>query len=65
MKMMIDGKFADASNKGTIAVHNSATQEFLETVPSATEADVLSAISAAQEGKKLWGDCQIISVMRF
>ena len=56
MKMMINGNYVDASDGGTIAIHNSATQEFIETVPAATEVDVQSAITAAQEGKKIWGD---------
>lgn len=55
MKMMIDGKRVDAKDLATIQVLNSATQEFLDTVPSATDEDIHSAIAAAQEGKKLWG----------
>lgn len=55
MKMMIDGKRVDAKNNATIQVLNSATQEFVDTVPAATEEDVQRAIAAAQEGKTLWG----------
>ncbi len=56
MKMMIDGKRVDAKDNATIQVLNSATQEFIDTVPAATEEDVRKAIAAAQEGKKVWGD---------
>lgn len=55
MKMMIDGKRVDAKDKAVIQVLNSATQEPLATVPSATEEDVREAISASQEGKRIWG----------
>lgn len=56
MKMMIDGKRVDAKDNAAIQVLNSATQEFIDTVPAATEEDVRGAIAAAQEGKKIWGD---------
>ena len=54
MKMLINGSWTDAADGATIRVLNSATQEFLDTVPQATEEDVLRAIDAAQEGKKIW-----------
>ncbi|MCI8742183.1 MAG: aldehyde dehydrogenase [Lachnospiraceae bacterium] len=55
MKMFIDGKRVDASDGNTISVVNSATQEFLDSVPSATEKDVQQAVQAAQRGKTVWG----------
>lgn len=54
MKMFIDSKRAEASDGRTIQVLNSATQEFIDTIPAATEEDVQRAIAAAQEGKKVW-----------
>ncbi|MCD8141061.1 MAG: aldehyde dehydrogenase family protein [Planctomycetaceae bacterium] len=54
MKMFIDGNAVDASDGGTFDVVNSATQEFLETVPKATAHDVQRAIDAAQAGKAAW-----------
>ena len=54
MKMLINGIWTDASDGATIQILNSATQEYLDTVPAATESDVQRAIDAAQEGKKLW-----------
>jgi len=54
--MMIDGMHVDAKDKATIPVLNSATQEFLDTVPAATPEDISAAIEAAQAGKKIWGD---------
>jgi succinate-semialdehyde dehydrogenase/glutarate-semialdehyde dehydrogenase len=54
MKMFIDGKRVDASDKGTIDVLDSATLEFIDVVPAATESDVEAAIAAAQKGKVVW-----------
>ena len=54
MKMLIDGSWTDASNGAAIQVLNSATQEPIDTVPQATEADVKRAIRAAQAGKAAW-----------
>lgn len=54
MKMLIDGSRTDASDGAVIQVLNSATQEFIDTVPQATMVDVKRAIEAAQAGKKRW-----------
>jgi succinate-semialdehyde dehydrogenase/glutarate-semialdehyde dehydrogenase len=54
MKMIIDGKFADASDGATIEVLNPATGKVLDTVPAATEADVQRAVEKAVAGQKLW-----------
>lgn len=56
MQMIIDGVHVDSSDKKTIDVYNSATMEFITTVPSATEQDVNRAIEAAQVGQAAWGD---------
>ena len=56
MQMIIDGVHVDASDNQTIDVCNSATMEFITTVPSATKDDVNKAIEAAQVGKVAWGD---------
>lgn len=52
--MFIDGNAVAASDGVTFDVVNSATQEFLDTAPKATAADVRQAIEAAQAGKKIW-----------
>ena len=52
--MFIDGKPVKASDDGVFNVVNSATQEFIDTVPMATREDVLRAIDAAQVGKRVW-----------
>jgi acyl-CoA reductase-like NAD-dependent aldehyde dehydrogenase len=56
MKMIIGGLKTDASDLQTIDVYNSATQELIDTVPSATEEDVLRAIQIAQQGREVWGE---------
>ncbi len=52
--MFIDGTQVDASDHGTLTVVNSATGEFIDTVPAATAQDVAQAIEAAQRGKVSW-----------
>ncbi len=54
MKMFIGGKAKDSSDHKTIAIYNSATQELIDEVPSATEEDVNEAINIAKQGSKLW-----------
>lgn len=56
MQMIIDGKRVDASTRDVIRVLNPATQEFIDTVPKATAADVNQAIEASQEGKRIWAN---------
>ena len=59
MKMFINGLWRDSADGSTIQVLNSATQEMIDTVPQATESDVLEAISAAQEWKKVWAQTPV------
>jgi succinate-semialdehyde dehydrogenase/glutarate-semialdehyde dehydrogenase len=54
MKMIINGKQVDASDKKTIDVLNPATGKVIDTVPAATEADVKLAVEKAQAGQKIW-----------
>lgn len=56
MQMIIDGVHVDASDKKTIDVFNSATMEFITTIPNATAEDVNRAIEAAQAGQAAWGE---------
>ena len=56
MKMLINGKRADARDNAVIEVVNSATQEFITNIPAATADDVNEAITAAQVGKKKWAE---------
>lgn len=59
MKMFINGKRADSRDGKTIDVLNSATQEFLDTVPAATSEDVQEAIDASQTGKRVWASTPV------
>lgn len=54
MKMIIEGKFTDASDGGVIEVVNPATGKVIDTVPSATLDDLDRAVSLAVEGQKEW-----------
>jgi len=53
MKMLINGKWVDAADKGTIEVINAGTGELIDTVPSATPADVNRAVKVACEGREI------------
>lgn len=54
MKMIIGGQHVDATDGKTIEVHNPSTGELLDTVPAATEGDVLNMLQIAREGKRIW-----------
>lgn len=54
MQMIINGIKRNASDGSVIEVRNPATQEVIDTVPAATDADIGEALAAAQEGKRLW-----------
>ncbi|MCL2008613.1 MAG: aldehyde dehydrogenase family protein [Treponema sp.] len=54
MKMIIDGKAVDASDKAVIEVINPANGKVIDTVPAATEADVKLAVEKAMQGQKIW-----------
>lgn len=54
MKMIINGKPTEASDGAVIDVINPATGKVFDTVPAATEADIDSAVVAAQKGQKIW-----------
>ena len=54
MKMIIGGKHVDSRDKKTQDVINPATMQVIDTVPAATEEDVLEAIAIAQKGKVIW-----------
>ena len=59
MKMLINGKYTDASDGAVIEVFDPAAHELLDTVPAATKADVDLAIEIAQKGKALWGGLSV------
>jgi succinate-semialdehyde dehydrogenase/glutarate-semialdehyde dehydrogenase len=59
MKMIIDGKGADASNGAVIEVTNPATGRVIDTVPAATEADVALAVEKAKQGQKKWAQVPV------
>ncbi len=54
MKMLIGGKWCDASNGATMDNLNPATGEVYDTVPRATKEDVERAVELAVEGQKEW-----------
>ncbi len=54
MKMVIGGKLVDAKNGAKIEVIEPATGKCIDTVPSATEADVKRAVTAAKRAQKKW-----------
>lgn len=54
MKMIINGKPADASDGAVIDIINPATGKAFDTVPSATKEDIDRAVKAAQVGQKIW-----------
>lgn len=53
MKMIINGKKVDSECGLTFDVLNPATGEVIESVPKATEKDVIAAIDAAEAGQKI------------
>ena len=52
--LYIGGEWRKASDGGTYAVIDPATEDVLGQAPAATEADVEAAIAAAEEGLKVW-----------
>lgn len=54
MKMNIGGQKVDSPDSKTIEVINPATQELIDTVPSATKEDMEKCLGIAQEGKRIW-----------
>lgn len=56
MKMLIGGKQADALDGKTIDVYNPATGEKIDTIPSASKADMDLILQNAQRGKKIWSE---------
>ena len=59
MKMIINGKKTDSECGLTFDIINPATGEVIDTVPKATEKDVISAIDAAEKGQKIWADTPV------
>ncbi|MDR1797279.1 MAG: aldehyde dehydrogenase family protein [Clostridiales Family XIII bacterium] len=54
MKMILNGKPADARDGSALDVINPATGAVVDTVPAATREDVEEAVDAAREGFPLW-----------
>ncbi len=55
MKMIIGGRKVDSRSREELPVINPATQELIDTVPSATKDDVDLCLENAIKGKKEWG----------
>ena len=56
MKMLLGGKEVGASDGASFDVINPATLEVIDRVPSATDADVETALQNAVSGAKKWRD---------
>ena len=52
--ILINGKFVKAKSNTAIDVHNPATLESLDSVPSCGEADINAAVEAARAAQKSW-----------
>jgi lactaldehyde dehydrogenase len=52
MKMLIDGQWVSSSNNSVLGVRNPGTGEQIDTVPTATAADVERALHAAVQGSQ-------------
>jgi acyl-CoA reductase-like NAD-dependent aldehyde dehydrogenase len=52
--ILINGKFVEAQSNSAIEVHNPATLERLDSVPSCGEADINAAVAAARAAQKAW-----------
>ncbi|WP_114285467.1 NAD-dependent succinate-semialdehyde dehydrogenase [Candidatus Halocynthiibacter alkanivorans] len=54
LNLYIDGAWRSASDRGTRAVSDPATEEPLGTIAMATETDIDAALGAAERGFKIW-----------
>lgn len=59
MKMIINGKAADASDNKVIEVINPATGKVIDTVPSATKEDIDKAVAYAKDAQVIWAKVPI------
>lgn len=60
MKMLIGGKKVDSSDGNTIDVINPATNEFIDTIPMATQSDVQEAVRLSKLGQEEWGSMPLL-----
>ena len=69
MKMIINGAWTDAFDKGTFDVFNPANGEYIDSAPFAREQDVELAVAAAKKAQKIWAKVPIYDkgeiLMRF
>ncbi len=56
MKMLIGGKQVDASDGAKLDVINPGNLSVIDTVPMATKDDILTAITNASNGFKIWSE---------
>lgn len=59
MKMLIGGRWTEASDGGKISVLNPATLEKIDEVPAASRADVMTALDCARRGAEEWAACPL------
>jgi succinate-semialdehyde dehydrogenase / glutarate-semialdehyde dehydrogenase len=55
-QMYLGGQWRDASDGGTIDIVNPATEEIIDTAPSATAADLSDVLAAVDAGWRTWRD---------
>ena len=60
MKMIINGKEVDASDKSTMEIINPYTGKVIDTVPNATEKDVDTAVKAANKALPSWAEVSVV-----
>lgn len=59
MKMIINGKYVDSSDKTTLNIVNPYTLKVIDTVPNASEKDVDMAVKIANSALKSWSEVAV------
>ena len=57
-QMYVNGQWRDASDGGTINIVNPATEEIVDTAPSATAVDISDALAAVEAGWRIWRETE-------
>lgn len=60
MKMIINGKFVDSSDKTVLEIVNPYTGKLYDTVPNASPKDVDLAVTTAHKGYLMWKDVPLV-----
>ena len=65
MKMIINGKAVNSSDKTVLEIINPYTQQLIDTVPNASEKDVDNAVKSALVGFKTWKDVPLTKKVKY